>query len=113
MNDKDRAVIDFFESEICDSELLEALKEYWANRKELKKPLTVRAAKMALKKLDEMANGNTSEKIKIVQQSVFYGWIGLFPVKATDTTKHRSNRTSTNQFLQMLKEAQYDEGGDY
>lgn len=113
MNEKDRAVIDFFESEISDSELLEALKEYWANRKELKKPLTVRAAKMALKKLDEMTNGNTSEKIKIVQQSVFYGWIGLFPVKTVDTAKYSNKKQSTNQFLQMLKEAQYDEGGNY
>jgi len=57
--------------------------------------------------------GNISEKIKIVQQSVFYGWIGLFPVKAVDTAKYSNKKQSTNQFLQMLKEAQYDEGGNY
>lgn len=113
MNKTDKKVIDFFENEITDPKLSEALKEYCLNRRELKKPLTLRAAKMALNKLFELAPGDIPKQTAIVRQSVFYGWIGLFPLKEINTSNYINKGTSTNQFLQMMKEAQNDKGGNY
>ena len=64
-----------------DPALLAAVKDYERHRQKIKAPLTERALDLALKKLEEMAPGNTAEKIKIINQSILNGWKGLFPLK--------------------------------
>lgn len=55
------------------------LEEYVKSRKQLKKPLTEYALKLALTKLDTLGQTD-SEKIKVLQQSISNSWLGLFPV---------------------------------
>lgn len=69
------------ESYSGDERLDEALRGYIAFRKQIKKPMTDRAVKLALNKLDELAGDDTDSKIAIIDQSVMNGWQGLFPLK--------------------------------
>lgn len=66
-----------------DPVLLAAVKDYENHRKKIKAPLTERALDLALKKLEELAPGNTAAKVEIINQSIINGWKGLFPLKGT------------------------------
>lgn len=62
--------------------LREVLKDFEAMRKKIGKPLaTPRAKQMLLNKLDKLAGDNTELKVKIVEQSIFNSWQGVFPLK--------------------------------
>jgi len=52
--------------------------DYVEMRKKIKKPMTDKAKQIALKKLE---NENVDTAIKMLEQSVFNSWQGLFPVK--------------------------------
>lgn len=54
-------------------ELKDALKDFSEMRNKLKKPLTTRAMKLALKELDKLAIDDFT-KIDIVNQSIVHGW---------------------------------------
>lgn len=63
-------------------ELLDAaFKNYVAMRVKIKKPLTDRAIELAIKKLDELSNGDNELAINILNQSIFNSWQGLYEVK--------------------------------
>lgn len=62
------------------SELREALKDYVNHRKQIKKALSERALDLCLKKLEEFSS-DPAEQVKIVNQSIMQGWVGLFPLK--------------------------------
>lgn len=66
-----------------DEILNKAFSDYVAMRKQIKKPLTDRAIELAMKKLDELSNGNNDIAIKIIEQSIMNSWQGLFPLKDT------------------------------
>ena len=64
-----------------DPVLLSAVKDYENHRKKIKAPLTERALDLALKKLEELAPGDTPTKVEIINQSIMNGWKGLFELK--------------------------------
>lgn len=71
-------------------ELDKAFKEYVEMRKKIKKPMTPRAINLAMNKLEKLATNDIMEvfdtdmAIKILEQSIFNSWQGLFPLKGVD-----------------------------
>ena len=65
-----------------DPELNETFLSFMADRKERGKKMTSRAISMAVKKIQELSNGDVQLAIKIINQSIVNGWSGLFPYKA-------------------------------
>lgn len=60
-------------------------------RKKLRKPLTDRAKKLTLGKLEKLAPGNEEMQVAILDQSVERGWQGVFPLK-TDWKQERNEK---------------------
>ncbi len=81
-----------------DELLDEAFRGYVAMRKQIKKPLTDRAIKLAISKLKEMAklpftdSIDSDTAIEILNQSVMNSWQGLFPLK----NEHKKNNSKTS-----------------
>lgn len=71
-----------------DPVLLAAVKDYENHRKKIKAPLTERALDLALKKLEELAPGDTPTKVEIINQSIMNGWKGLFALKGRAPNDH-------------------------
>ncbi|MDL2293190.1 hypothetical protein LJC60_01005 [Ruminococcaceae bacterium OttesenSCG-928-D13] len=63
-------------------------------RRQTKKPLTSRAAAMALNKLEELAPGDISAQKKILDQSTYHCWQGLFALKEQEAPKNGDARNS-------------------
>ena len=65
--------------------------EYVEMRKEIKKPMSGRAVKMAVKKLEELkAEGHDPQKV--LEQSIFRSWAGLFPIEqVTNGARNNGN----------------------
>ena len=73
--------IDRIVSEYTDNpDLVEVLKDFAKSRKAIKAPLTDRAMKICLNKLDSLADTD-ERKIKVVEQSIERGWKGFFELK--------------------------------
>lgn len=94
-------------------ELNKALKSFLELRKKLKKPLTERALKTALSKLDSLSNGNEQLKIAIVDQTLERGWQTFYEFKGAlpshDTRKSneefdKKQREKANQYKGMSAE---------
>lgn len=79
-------------------ELHKPLKDYVESRKKLRKPMTDKAMELILKKLNKLSDGDTHKAIKILEQSVERGWVGVFPLKQDE------QRQSGNPFDELLKE---------
>lgn len=77
--------------------LKEALKDFEAMRKKIGKPLaTPRAKKMLLNKLDGLAGDDIDLKIRIIEQSIFHSWQGVFPIKENyENTRIRAEDNGT------------------
>jgi hypothetical protein len=69
-----------FENYSQNGDLLQRLNEFVVMRKTIKKPMTDRAKKELLAKLDKLAKTD-EEKIAILDQSIFNSWQGVFPLK--------------------------------
>lgn len=69
-----------FENYSQNGDLLQRLNEFVVMRKTIKKPMTDRAKKELLTKLDKLAKTD-EEKIAILDQSIFNSWQGVFPLK--------------------------------
>lgn len=67
--------------EIKNDRLEKELKKYIDFRKERKNPLTETNLEYVIKKLDKITGKDDDLKIKIIQQSLENGWLGLFPLK--------------------------------
>jgi len=76
--EKSQLIIDFVGD---DKELEKAFLDFIDMRKQIKKPLTDRAFKMIVKKLDGMAKTD-EEKIEILDQSILHNWQDVYPIKA-------------------------------
>ena len=61
--------------------LREALKGFADSRKALHKPLTLRAKKLTLEKLEKLAPRNEVRQVAILNQSVERGWQGVFALQ--------------------------------
>lgn len=56
-------------------------RDYKEMRNGIRKPMKTAAEKLALKKLDQLCGLNVDLAIEILEQSIFNGWQGLFPIK--------------------------------
>jgi hypothetical protein len=74
-------------------ELVSALLDFKEMRKVLKKPLTPRAMKQCLKKLDGL---DEKSKVKVVLQSVEHGWMTFYELK--DIKSFTKNGTTVPQW---------------
>lgn len=76
------------------NEIPEHLKEIWLEykkmRTKIKKYLTTHAEKLALKKLTELSQ-DESTQIKIIEQSIMNSWQGFFPLKENTTQKNNAS----------------------
>ena len=61
--------------------LNKAFKDYVEMRKAIKKPMTLSAQEIAIKKLHALSDSDESKMIAILEQSVMNSWQGLFPLK--------------------------------
>ena len=75
--DLDKIVDDYDDS----IKMRDTLKDFLKMRESLKKPMTERALKLLLAKLDALSNDYT-EKIDILNQSILNGWASVYPLKA-------------------------------
>ena len=60
----------------------DALLEFTKMRKTLNKPLTDKAKKLIIDKLNKLAPNNEKEQIQILEQSIMNSWQGVFELKA-------------------------------
>lgn len=74
-----------------DARLQIALEDFVEYRKKIKKPVTQRALDLLVKKLLEMSD-NDAERVKILEQSIMQGWIGIFPLKAEAAAEQNEDR---------------------
>lgn len=63
-----------------DNSLNEAIKDFIAHRKALKKPMTDKAVDLFLKKLDKMAD-TFDLKIALINNAIEHGWLSVYPLK--------------------------------
>ena len=71
-------------------------------RKTIKKPITDRALKGILNKLDKLSNNNQI-KIEILEQSIERCWIGVFPLKENKKYSINNITQSANSIPQSKK----------
>lgn len=64
-----------------DDGLLNAFTDFLKMRKSIKKPMTDRAITMLSNELERLAPGDIQQKIKILNQSSFHCWQGVFPLR--------------------------------
>ena len=77
------------------NDLIETLKDFVKMRKAIKKPLTDRALKGILNKLDKLSE-NEDIKIKILEQSIENCWAGVFELKNIKTSTNSINQNKNN-----------------
>lgn len=78
-----------------DPELNETFLSFIADRKERGKKMTTRAIDMAVKKINDLSQGNNGLAIRIINQSIEKGWSGLFPYKETEQKKPLSDQSKS------------------
>lgn len=66
---------------IEDLELREAFSEFTKMRNKLKKPMTDRAKKLIMTKLQDLYPDNVGLQIKAIDQSIEHSWQSVFPIK--------------------------------
>ena len=85
---------------IDDSALNQAIIEFVAHRKNIKKPMSDHAVKLMISKLRKMTS-NVDEQIEIINQSIMNGWQGIFPLKGKSDhkPKERNSAISINVIM--------------
>lgn len=74
--------------------LIETLKDFLKMREAIKKPMTDRALKIMLKKLKGLSEDEDIQ-VKILEQSIFNSWQGIFPLK-DQSEKNTVNHGTSN-----------------
>lgn len=69
----------------------DALRDFAEARKQMRAPLTDKAAKLLIGKLIKMSD-RTEERIAIINQSIENGWKGFFPLKHEDKAQTRGEK---------------------
>lgn len=72
-------VVSVFQAYTKDETLLQSLLDFAEMRKKARSPLTVRAAEMQLRTLDELAK-TTTDKITLIERSTMNGWKSIYPI---------------------------------
>jgi len=73
-------------SVIKNSELKNAFYEFIKMRKLIKKPMTNKALKMLIDKVEKFG-ADEETQIKILEQSILHNWMSVYPLKAEKTEK--------------------------
>lgn len=95
----------------------DALRGFEEMRKKLRKPLTDRAKRLTLGKLEKLAPGNEEMQIAILDQSVENSWQGVYRLKTEDWKGNRSDEMprqyrEAEKALEMIKQYEEDGGGE-
>lgn len=88
---KTKTVKSLVDNYTTNAELAKALVDFIDHRKQLKKPMTIRALELILLKLDKLASDDCT-KVAIINQSILKGWQDVFELKEGGSGKN-SNRT--------------------
>lgn len=83
-----------------DDHLNDAVLEFMKMRKSMRKPMTDRAVKLMLSKLNQITI-DTDEQVDIINQSIMNGWLGIFPLR-----EKQDGLKSNNPFFDMLKKGE-------
>ena len=96
-------VLDALDSYGFSDDLREVLVDFIDMRKKKKRPLTVRALKLVVSKLDTLAKDDVT-KVKIVEQSILHNWDGVFALKDDSSWGTKGN----NQWDSMMVKTESD-----
>lgn len=83
------------------AELQTAIYEFIKMRKAIKSPMTDRALKQILNKLDTLASSD-DQKIKILDQSIMNSWRGVFPLREDKQTKAKEQERQLSEAEKKL-----------
>lgn len=93
---------------------VEAWAEYRQHRVEIKKPLTPLAESKMMKKLYQIISEVNVSQQQVIDQSIEYGWVGLFPVKemthAANQRTHKPAFDSTTAAYRELRALGFSTG---
>lgn len=89
--EKDTGLDKIIDSYSDDTELICTIRDFLKMRKAIKKPMTDRALKIMLNKLDKYAD-TPQKKIKILENSIENSWQGVFPLKDNCTLQHEQKK---------------------
>ena len=95
--------------------LIDTFKDFVIMRKAIKKPLTERATKVLLGKLDKLANGDKELVIKILEQSILNNWQSVYELKDGvnygNSRYSKPNATTTGQTKDKWDEYDFGDSG--
>jgi len=89
-----------------DDDLLEALKDFEQMRKGIKKPMTDRAKKLLVNKLQREFSPNLW--IDVLEQSIKNCWLDVYPLKEHRDTSHRNGVVDDLRTVHAIFEAEED-----
>jgi hypothetical protein len=87
-------------SYFLNQELESAFLSYIEMRKKIKHPMTDRAIQLAINELNKLAADNDELKIRIIEQSIFHSWQGLFPLKTSDNGINKEDNSFRESFIE-------------
>lgn len=82
-------------------EFKEAWQGFEEMRKKIRKPLTDRAKKLILAKLEKLAPGNETKQAAILDQSVERGWQGVFELQEDKTRQNKTKAGGGDEWQPM------------
>ena len=92
----------YYESDVLNQTFI----DYVDMRKRIKAPMTDKAVKLAMNKLEKLSQGDNDKAIKILEQSIMNSWKGLFELKEEKKTNKFNNfegrQYSNDQLEKML-----------
>ena len=95
--------------------LTDTFRDFAIMRKAIKKPLTERATKVLLGKLDKLANGDKELVIKILEQSILNNWQSVYELKDGvnygNSRYSKPNKTTTSQTKDKWDEYDFGDNG--
>ena len=95
--------------------LTDTFRDFAIMRKAIKKPLTERATKVLLGKLDKLANGDKELVIKILEQSILNNWQSVYELKDGvnygNSRYSKPNATTTSQAKDKWDEYDFGDSG--
>ena len=98
-NNKNKSSLDLIIEEYTDKiELIDMLKDFLKMRKSIKKPMTDRALKILLTKLDKLAGNDINKKLYILEESIVNSWQSIFEPKNYIPTKEVKNIKKNSNF---------------
>ena len=86
---------------VADDDLNAAILDFIEYRKKIKKPLTERAIKLTISKLNDLTPV-INEQIEILNQSIMNGWQGIFPLKKENQSSNAGATKRTEGRLDWI-----------